>query len=180
MSCPPCSREFFKGTSESKPHFGGRITRQTSPRLTRRRHRFEHRSAIADPAENAALGLDHFQAHLVKFRKIGRAAVGQHDTAIATVVALAHRGVNADLRRDPADQQVLDGVPAQHGAEAGSIEGALARLVDDDLARERVERRNDVMSGFSADEDSSHRAGIADAKAGRAAKDRASAPRGYG
>src|SRR5580700_394095 len=58
-------------------------------------HCLENRGRVADPAEDATLGLDHFQAHLVEFGEIGSAAIGQHDAAVAAVVGLAHGAVDA-------------------------------------------------------------------------------------
>ena len=147
----------------------------------------QHRGRVGDPAEDAALGLDHLQAHLVEFGKVGGAAIRQHDAAIAAVVGLAHRGVDADLGGDAADQQILDAVFLQHVAEFGGVERALARLVDHDLAVERIQLGNDVVAGLAADQDAPHRAGIADAQASaRRARpwpaarrtDRADGPRG--
>ena len=120
---------------------------------------------IRNPAEDAALRLDHFQAHVVEFRKIGCAAVGEHDAAVAAVVCLAHGGVDADFGGDAGDHQVLDGAIAQHRFEIGLVEGAFARLVDDRLARDRVKLRHDVVAGLAADQDAAHRSFIADALA---------------
>ena len=126
---------------------------------------------FGDPAENAALGLDHLQAHLVEFGKVGCAAVRQHHAAIAAVVGFAHGGVDADLGGDAADQQILDAVALQHVAEFGGVERALARLVDHDLAVERIQLGNDVVAGLAANENAPHRPGIADAQRRRAALD---------
>ena len=142
---------------------------------------------FGDPAKNAALGLDHLQAHLVKLGKVGCAAICQHHAAIAAVVGLAHGGVDADLGGDAADQQILDAVALQHIAELGGVERALARLVDHDLAVERIQFGNDVVAGLAANENAPHRPGIADAQAtARRARpwpaarpiDRADGPRG--
>src|SRR5580692_5676757 len=76
--------------------------------LKLRCHGLEYRGGVADPAEDATLGLDHFQAHVVEFGKIRCAAIGQHHAAIAAVVGLAHRGVDADFGGHAAHQQVLD------------------------------------------------------------------------
>ncbi len=110
-------------------------------------------------------------SHLVEFREIGRAAVGQHDAAIAAVIGLAHGGVDAHFGGDAAHQQILDAVFLQDVGKLGGVERALARLVDHDLAVERIELGNDVMAGFAADQDPPHRSGIADAQARRAAFD---------
>ena len=46
-----------------------------------------------DPAEDAALGLDHLEAHLVELGEVGGAAVAEHEAVVAAVVGLAHGGV---------------------------------------------------------------------------------------
>ena len=107
----------------------------------------------------------------MEFGKVGCAAIRQHHAAIAAVVGFAHRGVDADLGGDAADQQILDAVALQHVAELGGVERALARLVDHDLAVERIQFGNDVVAGFAANENAPHRAGIADAQGRRAAFD---------
>ena len=95
---------------------------------------------------------------VVKFGEIGRAAVGQHDTAKAAVVGLAHGGVDADLGRHAADQQRLDAAVVQHQLEIGLVERALAGLVDDRLARDRIELRNDVVARLAPHQNAAHRA----------------------
>ena len=107
----------------------------------------------------------------MEFREVGRAAVRNHDAAIAAVVGLAHRGVDADFRGDAAHQEVLDAVLLQDIVELGGVECALARLVDHDLAGARIQRGNDVVAGLAADQDAAHRAGIADAQGWRTARD---------
>ena len=47
--------------------------------------------------------------------------------------------------------------------EVGGVERALAGLVDDRLARRRLELVDDVVAVFAADQDAAHRALIADA-----------------
>src|SRR5882672_5030011 len=116
--------------------------------FARARERGERVLGIRNPAEDAALGLDHLQAHLVEFGKIGGAAIGQHDAAIAAVIGLAHGGVDADLGGHAAYQEILDAVFPQDIVEFGGVERALAGLVDDDLAVERIQRGNDVVAGF--------------------------------
>ena len=70
------------------------------------------RLRIRDPTEDPALGLDHSQAHLVKLGEVRAAAVAGDDAAVAAVVRFAHRGVDADLGRHAADDQVLDAAVA--------------------------------------------------------------------
>src|SRR4030095_2509972 len=61
----------------------------------------------AHPAEYSTLRLDHREPHLMKFRKVGCAAIAEHDAAKAAIVRLAHGGVDADFGGDAAHQQVL-------------------------------------------------------------------------
>ena len=75
----------------------------------------------------------------MELREVGGAAIGEHDAAVAAVVGLAHRGVDADLGGDAAHQQGLDAVIAEEPIEVGVVEGALAGLVDHDLAVGRIE-----------------------------------------
>ena len=107
----------------------------------------------------------------MEFGEVGCAAIRQHHAAIAAVVGLAHRGVDADLGGDAAYQQVPDAVFLQDVAELGGVERALAGLVDHDLAVERIELGNDVVAGLAADQDPPHRPGIADPQRRRAALD---------
>ena len=107
------------------------------PRAERR----EHAARVGDPAEDAALRLDHREADLVKLGKVRGAAVAGHDAAIAAIVGLAHGRVHADLGGDAADDQRLDAAVVQERVQVGREERALARLVDDRLARERVRAR---------------------------------------
>src|SRR3954467_6765283 len=79
----------------------------TLPLCGRNLHRLQDRGRVRDPAEDAALGLDHLQAHLVKFGEVGCAAVGDDDAAIAAVIGLAHGGVDAHFSGDAAHQEIL-------------------------------------------------------------------------
>jgi hypothetical protein len=107
----------------------------------------------------------------VKLGKIGGAGVGDDEAAEAAVIRLPERGVDADLGGDAGEEQHLDAAVAEHGFEFGGVEGALAGLVDDGLARDGGEGVDDAVAGLAADEDAAHGAGIADAGAGRAAFD---------
>ncbi len=140
-------------------------------RVGRARERRQHCFRIRYPAEDAALRLDHLQAHLVEFREIGGAAVAEHDAAVAAVVGLAHGSVDADLGGDAADDEIVDAVVAQRQPEIGFAEGALAGLVDHRLALGRIELGNDVVTRFAAHEDAAHGALVADALGRRAALD---------
>src|SRR5215831_16464282 len=63
---------------------------------------------VGDPAEDAALRLDHPETHFVEFGEVRTATIAGHDTAIAAVVRFADRRVDAHLCGYPAHDQVLD------------------------------------------------------------------------
>ena len=65
-----------------------------------RRQRGEQRRRRRDPAEDAALGGDHPEPHLVELREVGADAVREHEALEAAVVGLADGGVHAHLGRD--------------------------------------------------------------------------------
>jgi hypothetical protein len=90
---------------------------------------------------------------------------------IAAVIGLAHGGVDTDFGGDAADQQILDAVFLQQIVERGRVERAFAGLVDHDRVFCGVELRDDVVAGFAADQNPSHRARIADPHARRTARD---------
>src|SRR5580692_8920966 len=89
----------------------------------------EQRSRRRHPSEDAALRLDHRQAHRLELREVGAGAVLQHQAIEAAIVRLAHRRVDADLGGDATHQQPGDAAAAQHGFQVGGVERALARLV---------------------------------------------------
>src|ERR1700691_3605958 len=102
---------------------------------------WQHRQeigGIADPTEDAALRLDHFQRDPMEFRKIGSDAVGQHQTVIAAIVGFADRGIDADLSGDPGDNELADVAVAQDAIEAGGVKRAFAGLVDHRFAGGRL------------------------------------------
>ncbi len=135
-----------------------------------------------DPAEDAALGGDHAEPHLVELREVGAGAVRQHQALEAAVVGLADGGVHAHLGGDAADDQARDPVVAEDQLEVGRVERALAGLVEHDLARQRRDRVDDVVALLPADEDAALGALGADrrARAGRGRASRAARRRGRG
>src|SRR6516165_6665397 len=56
------------------------------PRLCKRR---QNSVRVRYPAEYPALRLDHFQAHLLKFRKIRSDTILRHETIVAAIIGLA-------------------------------------------------------------------------------------------
>ncbi len=133
--------------------------------------RVEHRCRSGNRAENAALSLDHSQAHIVELGEIGGAAVRQHDATEAAIVGLTYRGIDADLGGDAADKQRLDVPVLENEREVGLVEGALPRLVDHRLARHRIKLGDDVVSGLAPHQDAAHRSGCANAQGGITALD---------
>src|SRR5215469_8441228 len=85
----------------------------------------------SDPTEDAALRLDHPQPDLLEFREVRTHAIGNNEAVVAAVVGFAHRGVDANLGGDPADDQLSDAAVLQHRVEVGGAKRALPRLVDD-------------------------------------------------
>src|SRR5690242_5254737 len=97
---------------------------------------------------------------------IGRAgAVFQQQTLEAAIVCFSHGGVHADVGCDSRQDQIVDSARAQDELEIGRAERALARLVDDHLARQRCELGNNFPPRLTAHEDSSAWTGIANARA---------------
>ena len=101
---------------------------------------------IRHPAEDGALRLDHLEPDALELGEVRRDAVAQHDALVAAVVRLAHRRVHAHLERHAADDQRLDAAIEQDLVQVGGVKRALARLVDDRLARDRVELVDDVVA----------------------------------
>src|SRR5216683_6757420 len=114
------------------------------------------------PAENAALCLDHFQAHVLEFEEVGTHAILGHEAVVAAVVGLADRGVDAHFGGDAGDHELGDAAILQDRMQVGGVEGTLAGLVDDRLARRGIELGNDVVAGLAAHQDAAHGAAVAD------------------
>src|SRR5579871_3038637 len=52
-------------------------------------NRLDDDGRAGDPAEDAALRLDHFQSHLLELREVRADAILQHEAVVAAVVGLA-------------------------------------------------------------------------------------------
>ena len=91
---------------------------------------------VGDPAENAALRLDHFETPFLEIREIGADTVRGDEAVESAVVGLAHSGVHSDLSGQAGDDELGNAEVLQNGVEIGGEECALARLVDHRLARE--------------------------------------------
>ena len=67
---------------------------------------------VRNPAENAALRLDHPEAHFLKFRVVGADAILGNEAVVAAVVGLADGGVDAHFGGDAGDDKVGDALRA--------------------------------------------------------------------
>src|SRR5215510_11152995 len=125
--------------------------------------RLEEPPGIGHPAEDSALGLDHGEGGLLELGEVRGHTVLEDEAVVAAVVRLADAGVDADLGRHAADDELRDPAVLEDRVEVRRVEGAFARLVDHGLAGHRRQLLDDVVPVLSAHEDSAHRARIADA-----------------
>src|SRR6185369_11695526 len=72
---------------------------------------------------------------------------------------------------DAHQREVRDAMIPQYFAEVGVVERALSRLVDDDLARCGIARRDDVVTRFALNQDAAHRPDVADTERGVATRE---------
>lgn len=84
----------------------------------------------------------------------GASGITEEQALVSTIVGLTDDGVNADVSGHAGEDEVLHLGEAEMEVQVSSVEGALARLVDDDLVRERGEFRNDLPTFLVASEDS--------------------------
>jgi hypothetical protein len=119
------------------------------------------------PAENAALFLDHLQSRFVHVGKVGTDAIFGHEAVVAAIVGFANGSVHANFRGHAGDDELLNAAILHDGVQVGRVERAFAGLVNHRFAVGWIKFGNDVVSGFAPNQNSSHRAGIADG--GRAA-----------
>mmetsp|Transcript_51052 Transcript_51052/g.108458 ORF Transcript_51052/g.108458 Transcript_51052/m.108458 type:complete len:238 (-) Transcript_51052:5-718(-) len=96
---------------------------------------------------------DHLQRCQVVAVVGGACAIREHQAFVAAVVRLSHRGVNADVRGDATEDNVLDTLGAEDHVKIRGVEGALTRLVDDGLVGKRGELGDDVPTIFATHED---------------------------
>src|SRR3954452_21390118 len=118
---------------------------------------------LRDPSEDPVLRGDHAEGDLVELREVGAAAVAEHEALKAAVVGLPDRGVHADLGRHAGDHEAADAEVPQDELEVGRVEGALAGLVDHDLAGRGSELVDDFVAALAAHEDAPVGTGVADA-----------------
>jgi len=93
----------------------------------------------------------------------GAATIFEQQALEPAVVGLAHRRMDADVGRDPRQREIGDAAQSQHQFEIGGAEGALAGLVDNRLAGQRGQLRNDLPARLAAHQDAATRAGVANA-----------------
>src|SRR6266496_3801860 len=74
---------------------------------------------IADPAEDAALCLDHLQRHPLELWEVRCHAVREYQAVVAAIVRLADGGVDADLGGHAADDQAGDAFALEDGIQVG-------------------------------------------------------------
>src|SRR5208283_1159941 len=94
-----------------------------------------------------------------------RAAILEQQAFKAAIVRLAHGGVHADVGGDAGQHEIVDAARSHDQFEIGRAERALARLVDDRLARLGREFVDDVPARLAAYQNSPARTGVADAGA---------------
>src|SRR5262249_23142275 len=99
--------------------------------------------------------------HLLKLREIGAHAIFEHETVVAPIIRFTNGGVDADLGGHSGHQELFNAAVLENGVQIGGERRAFARFINDWFVRQRREIRNDVASGLPADQDSTHRADIA-------------------
>lgn len=91
-------------------------------------------------------------------------AVIDQQTIKAAIVRFSHRGVNAYICRDAANDQVPDALEPKQELEVCVRKSALARLIYHGLVLYWVELRNGVMSCFAPYQKAAKRTLVADAE----------------
>src|SRR5262249_44038751 len=120
------------------------------------RHRLDEIIRVRNPAKNAALRLDHFQADALELGEIRGHTVAEYDALVAAVVGLAHGSVHADFERNAADDERLDAAIHENLVQVSRVKRAFARLIDDGLAGFGVKLINNVVSLLAADQNAPH------------------------
>src|SRR4029079_4762152 len=117
---------------------------------------------IGHGSEDTTLHRDHLQRGAI-IAVIGRAStIGEHQTLIAAIVGIAHRGVNANVGGDSTKHDVLNSAPAKKKIQICRIEGSFSRLVDNRFAFERRQFRYDFPAWLTTNENLSARPLVAD------------------
>ena len=149
--------------------FPGSHRQLAKPRRARHgRHRVErgtHRVARSGGSEHPALHVHHLDRRRVVPRVGGAGAVFEQEALVPAVVSLAHRGVDADVGGDAAEDDTLDPTRAEDQVQVRRAERTFPWLVHHVLPRERVELGDEIPAGFAPDEDLAARPGIPDAGA---------------
>ena len=119
-------------------------------------------------APDAAFLLDHPLTRRAKCGIEGRDRVPHIEAIEAAVGRFAQSGVHADVRSYAADRERIDAARAELRLEIGAAKGAVCRLVDDELARRRLQRIDEVMAVFAANQEPPERPARTDLRAGAA------------
>jgi hypothetical protein len=114
------------------------------------------------PADDGGLCADHLESGLFEVGEVAFGAVLDEEALVAAVVGFAHGGLDADFGSDAGDEEVGDAIAIEDLGERGVVERAFAGFVDDNFGGKRGEFGDDLMAVLAADEDTAHRAGIAD------------------
>src|SRR2546421_10890 len=91
--------------------------------------RVENAAGGRGPADDAALRTHHGERARLELGKVALGRILDQQAVEAAVVGLAHRRLDAHLRRDPGEQQMRSTELGELGRERRGMEGALARLV---------------------------------------------------
>src|SRR5882762_517497 len=131
--------------------------------------RLDKHMGLGHRTENASLHLNHFECGqmIAVIRRPG--AVGKQEALVPAVVGLTHRGMDADIRGNAGQDNVLDAFLPQKHVEVRAIEGAFAWLIDDRFSGQWGQFGNDLPSRFSPRQNTPARSRIAYARADAAA-----------
>src|SRR6266481_4418331 len=105
---------------------------------------------VRDPPEDPSLGLDHFEAHFLKFRKVRAHTIRRDKALVTAIISLTHSGVDANFCGHAGDDELLDSTVLENGVEVRRPKSSFARLVNNRFASDRIEFRDDVMALLSA------------------------------
>src|SRR5471032_1812561 len=83
--------------------------------------RLENLARVRHPAEDAALRLDHLQAHFLELRKVRADAVLRDQAVVAAVVGFAHGGVDAHFCGDAGHHELGDAAMLKDRVKIGGV-----------------------------------------------------------
>jgi len=117
---------------------------------------------MANGAKDSARHLHHLESKEIVAKVSGSSAIFQNNTFKASIVSFTECSVNTYISGNARKNEVSNALCAQQQLEISCIEGALARLVDDDLIGCWFELRDDIPTKFTADKNSATGARFAD------------------